>query len=286
MVGKLALRPLSINATLLKSLPRYGLLVLGSGLTLLPFWVMVAIALSPYDLTQPLSLLPKTPTLTQLQQVVSTLPLGLFAINTLLVSLLVALGGLTLNALAGYALARHRFKASPLIQSLLWLSLIIPPQINIIPLFLVVKTLNGLNSHWALVLPALASSVAVLLYQRWFEDPQTYPLEEAATLEGASPWQCFWQVAFPLTLPLSISLGVLGFINTWNSFLWPLLVVQDDTLKTLPLALVTLKESFRDATNWPLLMAGACLSVLPVVVVFLVTQKHLVAGVSTGGLKE
>jgi multiple sugar transport system permease protein len=161
----------------------------------------------------------------------------------------------------------------------------IPPQVNIVPLFILMKKAHLLNTHWAIILPACISGVMVVLYQQWFAS-QPVALEESAQLEGASAWQTFWHVCFPLSQGLTVTLGLLAFINAWNGFLWPLIVLQEDVLKTLPLALAMLKESFRDATNWPLLMAAACLSVLPILVLYALGQKMLIQGFSQGGIKE
>ncbi len=254
-------------------------------LTLLPFWAMVVLAFSPFDLSQPLSLLPTRWSVENFQQVHQTIPLLVYACNSFVIAILATVGSLYVSSTAGYALARLPFKHKAVWQGLVWLTLMIPPQVNIVPLFILMKQAHLLNTHWAIILPACISGVMVVLYQQWFAS-QPVALEESAQLEGASVWQTFWHVCFPLSQGLTITLGLGSFINAWNGFLWPLIVLQEDKLKTLPLALALLKESFRDATNWPLLMAAACVSVLPIIVLYMVGQKLLISGLSQGGIKE
>jgi multiple sugar transport system permease protein len=269
----------------LKKLPQPAILIGFALLTLLPFWAMLVLAFSPFDLSQPLSLLPPHWTAENFQLVHQTIPLAVYAGNSFAIAILTTVGSVYVSATAGYALARLPFRYKALWQGLVWLTLMIPPQVNIVPLFILMKQAHLLNTHWAIILPACISGLMVVLYQQWFAS-QPVALEESAQLEGATVWQTFWHICFPLSQGLTITLGLLAFINAWNGFLWPLIVLQEDKLKTLPLALAMLKESFRDATNWPLLMAAACLSVLPIIVLYAVGQKLLINGLSQGGIKE
>jgi multiple sugar transport system permease protein len=270
---------------LFKKTPQWAILISFALLTLLPFWAMVVLAFSPFDLSKPLSLLPPRWTGENFQFVHQTIPLAVYACNSFTIAILSTLGSIYVSATAGYALARLPFKFKPLWQGLVWLTLMIPPQVNIVPLFILMKQTHLLNTHWAIILPACVSGVMVVLYQQWFAS-QPVALEESAKLEGATVWQTFWHICFPLSQGLTVTLGLLAFINAWNGFLWPLIVLQDDKLKTLPLALALLKESFRDATNWPVLMAAACLSILPIIVLYALGQKLLIGGLSQGGIKE
>jgi ABC-type glycerol-3-phosphate transport system permease component len=254
-------------------------------LTLLPFWTMLVLAFSPFDLSHPLQLFPTQWTTENFAFILKTLPLLTYIANSFAIAILTTVGAIYINATAGYALARLPFKHKPMWEGLVWLTLMIPPQVNIVPLFILMKQWHLLNTHWAIILPSCISGVTVVLYQQWFAQ-QSVGLEESAQLEGASTWQCFWHISFPLARSLTLTLGLLSFIGAWNGFLWPLIVLQDDTLKTLPLALALLKEGFRDATNWPVLMAAACLSVLPIIVLYVVGQKLLIQGIAQGGVKE
>ena len=269
----------------IKKLPQPAILVGFALLTLLPFWAMVVLAFSPFDLSTPLSLLPPRWTTDNFQLVYHTLPLGLYVGNSFAIALLSTVGSIYVSATAGYALARLTFQGKALWQGLVWLTLMIPPQVNMVPLFILMKQVQLLNTHWAIILPACISGVMVVLYQQWFAN-QPIALEESDRLEGASVWQTFWHICWPLSQGLTVTLALLAFITAWNGFLWPLIVLQEDTLKTLPLALALLKESFRDTTNWPLLMAAACLSVLPIIALYLLGQKLLINGLSQGGMKE
>jgi len=141
------------------------------------------------------------------------------------------------------------------------------------------------DTYWGLIVPGLFGAFGVFLMRQWFNGLPV-EIEEAASIDGANPWQTFWQVAFPLARPAWVALGILVFIGSWNSLLWPLILVQSEPMQTLPVAIATLKSSFRDVTDWGLLMAASFLSVVPTVVLFLIGQKQFVQGLTQGGVKE
>jgi ABC-type glycerol-3-phosphate transport system permease component len=278
-------KPFSKFSTTVQQVLPSSILISGVLLTLLPFWTMLVLAFSPFDLSHPLQLVPTSWTHKNFQFILNVLPILTYVGNSFAIAILSTAGAIYINATAGYALARLPFKHKPLWEGLVWLTLMIPPQVNIVPLFILMKQWHLLNTHWGIILPSCVSGVMVVLYQQWFAQ-QSVGLEESAQLEGASTWQCFWQISFPLARSLTVSVGLLSFIGAWNGFLWPLIVLQDDTLKTLPLALALLKEGFRDATNWPVLMAAGCLSVLPIILLYILGQKLLINGIAQGGIKE
>jgi multiple sugar transport system permease protein len=174
--------------------------------------------------------------------------------------------------MAGYALVHLPCVGRQWLTLGVFLTILVPPQVNSIPLFILFKQVGLLNSYAALILPAVVSGFGVMLFRQWF---LSFPiaLKEAAELEGASIWQTFWHVALPNAKSPMISLAVLGFISLWGSFLWPLLAVQDERLMTLPLYLAQIKQQYRDVLDWPILMASATLAILPVLVFFVILQK-------------
>ena len=164
-------------------------------------------------------------------------------------------------------------------------TLMVPPQVNIVPLFFLMKTFHWLDTYAALIVPGLFGAFGVFMLRQWFNGlPRE--LEDAARIDGCNPWQIFWRVALPLATPALAALAIFVFLGAWNSFMWPLIVTNSDSMRTLPVGIATLKGSFRDTTDWTILMAAATLSILPVVGIFLLGQKQFMQGLMTGGSKE
>jgi multiple sugar transport system permease protein len=163
--------------------------------------------------------------------------------------------------------------------------MMIPPQVNIVPLFLVMKLFHWVDSYAGLVVPGLFGAFGVFLLRQWFNAlPQE--LEEAARMDGCNPWQVFVHVALPLARPALAALAIFVFIGSWNSFMWPLVITQSDAMRTLPVGISALKSSFRDVTDWGVLMAASTLSIIPIVLVFLAGQRQFIRGLLQGGVKE
>ena len=110
-------------------------------------------------------------------------------------------------------------------------------------------------------------------------------LEDSGKIDGCTHWGIFWRIFFPLSVPSLAALGIFSFISTWNSFLWPLLVTNSESLRTLPVGLAAFKSSFREITNWSLLMAGTLISVIPAIIVFITGQKYFISGITSGSVK-
>jgi multiple sugar transport system permease protein len=265
------------------------LLAIGGLLMLLPFWVMLCISLTDngtvLNAQSPL-LWPKWPLhLENYQLLAEQIPLGRYFLNSLFVSFVTTVGHVLVAAMAGYAFARLPLPARNSLFFGVLITMMIPPQVNIVPLFFLMKTFHWVDTYWALIVPGLFGAFGVFLCRQWFKSlPRD--LEDAARLDGCTPWQTFWQVMLPISLPVLAVLAIFVFIGSWNSFLWPLIITQSDHVRTLPLGLAVLKESSRDVVNWPLLMAAATVSVLPIVLIYSIAQKQFIAGVLSGSVKE
>jgi multiple sugar transport system permease protein len=205
--------------------------------------------------------------------------------NSVFVAVVTTVGQVLLSAMAAYAFARFQFPGKNVVFFLFLITLMVPPQVNIVPLFFMMKAFGWVNTYWALIVPGLFGAFGVFLMRQWFQGlPRE--LEDAARIDGCNPWQIFWQVALPLSGPALAALAIFAFIGSWNSFMWPLIVTYSDGLRTLPVGMAELKGSFRDTTDWPLLMAATTLSVLPVIGVFLVGQRYFIKGMLMGSVKE
>jgi multiple sugar transport system permease protein len=202
--------------------------------------------------------------------------------NSLLVAVLTTLGQLLASSMAAYAFARMKFRGSGTLFLLYLATLMIPFQVTITPLFILMRHLGWINTYQGLILPGVFSAFGTFLLRQFF---LTIPreLEEAAFIDGASHWTVYWRIILPLGKPALATLGVFSFMGSWNAFLWPLFVVRDLELMTLPVGLATLHG--RWLTQWNLVMAGTVITVLPMLAVYLLAQQYFVRGVVLSGIK-
>jgi multiple sugar transport system permease protein len=218
-----------------------------------------------------------------------TAPFGTFFLNSALVALVVVVSNLVVCSLAGYAFARVRFLGGKALFMVLMATLMVPFQVTMIPVFLIVKWFGdnvspylGINHLGALMLPNLATAFGIFFLRQFF---QTVPveLEEAARVDGTSRIGVLFKIVLPLSLPALATLAALTFLDSWNSFLWPLIVINTESHMTLPLGLTTFQGSHD--TQWQLLMAGNVFSLLPMLLVFFAAQRYFVRSVAATGLK-
>jgi multiple sugar transport system permease protein len=202
--------------------------------------------------------------------------------NSLLLAAAVTLLSLVLNTMAGYAFAKLAFAGRERIFKLLIGALVIPGQVAMMPLFLMLKEMGLVNSYGGIVVPAMAGIFGIYLVRQY---ARTIPDEliEAARVDGAGELRIFVTVVVPLLRPVLASLAVFTFLGSWNDFMWPLIVLTDEELQTLPVALASLsREHVQDNE---LMMAGSVVTVLPVLVLFLLLQRHYIQGLLLGGVK-
>ncbi|MGV8960397.1 MAG: carbohydrate ABC transporter permease [Stenotrophomonas sp.] len=202
--------------------------------------------------------------------------------NSLLVSSLITAGSLLLNTLAGYAFAKLRFVGRERIFQTLLAALVIPAQVAMLPLFLLMKQLGLVNSFGGVVVPALASVFGIFLVRQY---ARSIPDEllEAARIDGASEARIFFQIVLPMLKPVLVTLAIFTFMGAWNDFMWPLIVLTDQEHYTLPVALASLsREHIMDVE---MMMAGAVVTVLPVLLLFLLLQRYYIQGLLLGSVK-
>jgi multiple sugar transport system permease protein len=256
-------------------------------LTVTPFILMVLISLmtQAQSMAYPPSFWPSPATVANYQQAVSAAGLGRYFLNSMVVAVATTAGQLLFSSMAGYAFARFRFAGREGLFLLVLATMMIPTQVNLVPLFSLMANLGLVDTYAALILPGLVGAFGVFLMRQAFLAFPT-ELEDAALIDGLSPWGTFWRIALPLSAPALASLGIFSFVSAWNAFLWPLVVTNSDTLFTLPVGLAAFKSSFREVTDWGVLMAATTLTIAPAVIAFLLGQKHFVRGLAAGAVKE
>ncbi len=216
------------------------------------------------------------------ERILSKLPFIKYAGNTLKISILVTLGQLATCSLAGYAFAKLKFPGREQIFLAYIATLMIPGAVKMIPNFIVMRTLGWVDTHTALIVPAIGSAYGTFMMRQFF---LTFPseLEDAAKLDGCSPPAFYWHILLPNAQPILATLGVMAFQGTWNDFQWPLIILNSESKRTLQIGLSFLTSEFH--TDWTILMAGSVLTILPIIVLFFFAQKYFVQSVKLTGLK-
>ncbi|MCP9839796.1 carbohydrate ABC transporter permease [Synechococcus sp. J7-Johnson] len=262
-----------------------GALLLLALLMLVPLLWLVSTSLKgPAEdiFSTPPSLIPAQPSLEAYGRLFADHPLGLYLFNSTVVSLLAVLGNLLFCSLAAYPLARMRFAGRGLVLALVVATILIPFQVVMIPLYLMMVQLGLRNTLWALIVPQAATAFGIFLLRQSFLGVPV-ELEEAARIDGCTPLGEWWNVMIPAARADLITLAMFVFIGTWSDFLWPLVILDDPRLYTLPLGLQQLASSF--SLDWRLVAAGSVVSILPVLVLFVLLQRYILPSASGDAVK-
>ncbi|MGE5509055.1 MAG: carbohydrate ABC transporter permease [Chitinophagales bacterium] len=269
----------------LKDLLVYLLLGAGGLLVALPFLYAISTSLKGmYDVFAiPMQWIPKVIHWENYVIPFQTRPLARQFLNSVIVSTCVTLLNVATCTMAGYGFSKFQYKGRDVLFLGVLATLMVPIQVILVPLFVLVKNFGWLNSYAGLIIPAGTSAFGVFLMRQYF---QTVPLEiiEAARIDGASEVRIFLQVVLPLVRPALSALVIFIFMNNWNSFLWPLLVVRTEDMMTLPLGIAAFESTY--STNFPQLMAVSLAATAPVLLAFLFLQKQFIQGMALSGLKS
>ena len=203
--------------------------------------------------------------------------------NSTYIAVVVTAGILLIDSMAGYVLAKKKFPGRDAIFWLIISTMMIPGQVLLVPMFIMVRKFGLFETHWALILPDLSMVIGVFLMRQFlFSIPDE--LLEAGKIDGASEWRTYWSIVLPLAAPAMASLGIFTFMSVWNSFLWPVIVLNSAKLYTLPVGLKTLQDA--NQASFKLLMSGAAVAAVPMIIIFIVFQKYFIKGLTLGGVKE
>lgn len=261
----------------------YLTVALGAGVMLFPFlWTVVTSITPSGSLSGGPSLVVDDPTLDAYRTLGESLPIWRIVANSFLVAIISTVLQLVTASMAAYAFGRMEFRAKPVVFAAYLATLMIPLQVLVVPLFIQMTRLRLNDTYFALLAPTIASAFGIFLLRQAVEGVPR-ELDEAATLDGAGHLRIFGTVVLPLVRPALATLAVFAFMGSWNSFLWPLVVIRSPELMTLPLGLATLQGQF--TTQWDVVMAGSVVSILPIALVYLVAQRHIIAGMAHTGLK-
>ncbi|MCC6317678.1 MAG: carbohydrate ABC transporter permease [Gemmatimonadaceae bacterium] len=251
---------------------------------LIPFlWMVSTSLMGEFEVLQyPPPLVPASPQWRNFPEALTTLPFARFFLNSSIVALFTVTGQVITGACGGYALARFRFAGERAVFAAYLGALMIPGIVLLIPRFLLVDALGGVDTMAGLVSTELVSLWGVFMMRQFFV---TMPreTEDAARIDGASEWTIFWRIAVPLARPALATFGLFAFIDAWKAFLWPLVITRSMGLRTVEVGIASFHGLYY--ANWPYQMAAAVTALLPVMAVFLLTQRYVTRGIQLTGLR-
>lgn len=261
-----------------------GLLAAAAAFALFPpAWMASVSLMAPGEAAAfPPPLWPSAPTLANYQELFARQGMGRYLLNSLILATSATVLALTFNVTAGYAFAKLRFKGRDRVFQALLGAIVIPAQVAMLPLFLLLKTMGLVDTYAGVLAPSLAGIFGIFLVRQY---ALSIPEEmlEAARVDGASEWRVFTAIVLPNLRPILVTLGIFAFLGAWNDFMWPLIILSDDSLYPLPVALASLsREHVQDNE---LMMAGSVVTILPVLALFLALQRHYMEGLLAGSVK-
>jgi len=262
-----------------------GLATILAATTLLPaLWMLSASFMVPGEAsTFPPKLLPSTITFEHYVRLFTRLNLWRYLVNSLIISICVTVVSLFFNSMAGYAFAKYRFPGRDRLFRFLVSEMVIPAQVTTLPLFLMLNKVGLINTYAGVIVAGMSTIYGIFLMRQFaLSIPDSFI--EAARMDGSSDFRIYWSVILPLCKPILITLAIFTFMGTWNDFLWPLIILTDDSMYTLPVALANLTGEHVQDTE--LMMAGSVITILPVMIVFIALQKYYISGIMSAGLKE
>lgn len=267
-------------------LRHHGLFVvvaLGAITMFVPFaWTLITSISPGAGLGGSLRLIPDNPSFDAYRRLFTELPFTRIVMNSMIIAVITTVVQLITSSLAAYAFSRLPFRGRGIVFTAYLATMMIPMQVLIVPLFVLMRDLGLVDTYWGVLLPGMASAFGVFLLRQAM-DAIPRELDEAATIDGAGHFRIFARIILPLIGPSLATFAVFAFMGSWNSFLWPLVILRSQEMKTLPLALAGLQGQY--TTDWAVMMAGSVVSILPMLAIYIFAQKYVVKGIAGTGLK-
>ncbi len=263
----------------------YIVLTLGALGFIYPFvWMMSASLSSEKGISQ-LVLLPREFMLDNYINLVEGIPILRSLLNSVVVASAVTLGVLVFGSMVGYALAKHRFRGRNLIFYLIIFTMTLPFQITLIPNYILMVEFGWVNSFAALIIPAMLNAFAILLFRQHF---MTIPqdLIDAARIDGCGELRILFQILWPISIPTLVTVGIITFMTSWNDVLWPIIVIRDQDLMTMPQLVTLFSVGGRAMGQLGIKLASAVMLALPIIIAYLFFQKYFIQSMASSGLKE
>ncbi len=259
-------------------------LVVCSAFTLLPFaWMLSAAFRTQGDLTShPFTLIPNGITWGNFNAIWTQIPFARQLLNTVIYSGVVTIVSVTFDSMAGYSLARFRFRGQNVIFIVIVVTLMVPFQATIVPLFEQLTDIGWINTYQGLIVPHLTDAFGIFFMRQFFL-ALPKDLEDAARIDGANEFTIWWRIMMPLAEPALLTIALFNLLANWNDLLWPLIVTTSTDMQTLAAGLALFKG--QHVTNYGVLMAGSLVALLPMIIIFVFVQRRFVDGIATTGIK-
>jgi ABC-type glycerol-3-phosphate transport system permease component len=230
------------------------------------------------------SMLPRSPTLENYRRVASLLPLARNTLNSFVVATSGTAVTVFLCSLAGFAFAKYEFPGRDGLFLFLLATMLVPPEVGIVPTFLIMRTLGWINTYWALIVPRAATAIGIFYLRQYIT---SFPSEviEQGRIDGCGEFRIYAQLVLPVVSPALAAWATIAFIARWNDFMWPLLFMRSKEMYTLMVSIAVLPVSEGLSTPWPVIMAGTTIAVVPLLCVYFVLQRFQVTGLALGAVK-
>jgi cellobiose transport system permease protein len=254
-------------------------------LSLFPFYWMFVIATNPNHVVNrvPPAMLPGDHLVINFKNVLETIPFFGALYNSFLVSTAVTVSVLFLSSLAGYAFAKLRFKGKNVLFVFIIVTMMIPPQLGLIPSYVIITKLSWISDLRALIVPGMVSAFGIFWMRQYIKEAIPDELVEAAKIDGCSQFRIYWTIVVPLILPAFATLGIITYMGVWNDFMWPLVVLKDESVHTIQVAVRLLNDAY--VRDYGMIMSGTFWATVPLVVIFLVFNKFFIESLTKGAVK-
>lgn len=261
----------------------HAIVIAGAAIMFFPFlWTIITSITPGASLTVAPAIIPKNPSLGAYEQLFTERPFALVIVNSFVLAAITTSVQLFTSSTAGYAFSRLPFRGRGVVFAVYLATMMIPLQVLIVPLFVEMKSFGLLNTYLGALLPTFASAFGIFLLRQAINQVP-HELDEAATIDGAGHFRIFAFIILPNIKPALATLVVFAFMGSWNSFLWPLIVLRSPELQTLPIALAGLQGQY--ISDWDVIMAGSVVSVIPMLAIYIFAQKYIIQGVASSGIK-
>jgi sn-glycerol 3-phosphate transport system permease protein len=249
-------------------------------------WMVLSSFKSVHEIiTLDLHVLPQTWSLSNYADAFATAPFGRFFVNSVIVTVIGATVKVLLAIHTAYALVFVRFPAKNLIFVLVLVALMVPPQVAILPNYVLIAGMNGLNTYWGIIVPSLGTAFGTFLLRQAFRSLPMSMLE-AAEVDGAGHVARLWRIVVPVTAPSIATVALVTIVSEWNEYIWPLIITTDPNLMTLPVGLTLLQNNESGPSGYGVMMAGSVIVILPVLAIFAFLQRYIVAGLTAGSVSN
>lgn len=263
----------------------YLLLVFGALMFLYPFLWMITATLVPESDISSFSIIPSTITLNSYTQMFDKIPIGRALLNSILVASSVTAGVLIFGSMVGYALSRLDFKGRNLIFYIIIFTMTLPFQITLIPQYIIMVKLGWVDTYLALIVPYLMNALSIIMFRQYFKSiPQD--LIDAARIDGCTELGIIFRILWPNAIPALVTVGIITFMASWNEVLWPLIVIRNEELMTMPQLVTLFAVGGRAESQLGVKLASATILAMPIVLAYLFFQKYFIQSMASTGIKE